>query len=166
MGEAEAEARDHDEYWLEPPPPQDASLVERGGWLFRQKGCVTCHGDGGQGGVVNWNYVNDTVPALDTLAEKMFLFFPEDADEVIQYLETGHPLAELEATTSIPRFAAVVAQYDSTRNVIRRGNPPGKADPDGPAPPLEMLSWQDFLTDRDIDGILAYLLKQGFVEEG
>jgi len=160
------EAPERYKYWLEPPPPPDASLVERGEWLFYQKGCVTCHGDGGRGGVANWNYVKDTVPALDGLAEKMFLFFPEDADEVIQHLETGRPLAELEATTSIRRFAAVLAQYDSTRNVIRHGNPPGKADPDGPAPPLEMLAWQRVLTDRDIDAIVTYLLSQGFAEDG
>ena len=159
-----AEARELDKYWLEPPPPEDASLVERGGWLFRQKGCATCHGDRGRGGVTNWNYVNETVPDLNTLGEKMFLFFPEDADEVIEHLETGRPLQELDATTAIRRFGAVLAQYDSVRNVIRGGNPPGKADPEGPAPPLEMSSWQYLMSDRDVDAVIAYLLKQGFAE--
>lgn len=162
---AAAETRVPDNYWLE-PPPEEASLVERGAWLYRQKGCVTCHGEGGHGGVANWNYVNETVPELDTLAEKMFLFFPEDADEVIQHLETGQPLEELEATTSIRRFGAALAQYESVRNVIRNGNPPGKADPDGPEPPLEMAAWQYLMDDRDVDAIIAYMLKQGFVEGG
>lgn len=148
------------EYWREPPPPEDAGLVRRGEWMFRQKGCITCHGPAGRGGVPNWNYVKDTVPALNTLAETMFLFSPEDVHFVVEQLEQRVPLESLEQDAPLPRFSVVLAQYESIRNVIRRGNAAGKKDPKGPAPPLEMPAWESRLSDADIDAIIAYLLTQ------
>src|SRR6266536_5386954 len=62
-------------YWLEPAPAA-GGVLERGKWLFRQKGCFLCHGSEGQGGVVNRNYIKDTIPRL-ALAEQMKLFEPE-----------------------------------------------------------------------------------------
>jgi hypothetical protein len=150
-----------DRYWETAPPPVGAGRVERGRWLFHQKGCMTCHGVGGRGGVPNYNYVNDTVPALNTLAEKMFLFFPEDVDAVVDLLERGVPLESVEDDPPLPRFGATLAQYESVRKVIRRGNPAGKKDPAGPPPPLEMLAWQYRLSESDIDAVIAYLLTLG-----
>jgi mono/diheme cytochrome c family protein len=148
------------EYWREPPPREDAGLVRRGEWMFRQKGCITCHGPAGQGGVPNLNYVKDTVPALNTLAQTMFLFSPEDVNFVVERLEQRVPLKSLEEDAPVGRFSVVLAQYESIRNVIRRGNPAGKKDPNGPAPPLEMPAWESRLSDADIDAIIAYLLTQ------
>lgn len=145
-------------YWLEPPPPADANLAERGRWLFRQKGCFTCHGPAGGGGVPNWNYVKGTVPALDTLAEKLMLFEPEDVRAILEQMEAGRDLESLFDSPPVPRFNAFLAQYRSVRNVIRQGSPPGRKDPHGPVPPLEMPAWGQQLSEPDIDAIIAYLL--------
>ncbi|MBI2821437.1 MAG: c-type cytochrome [Acidobacteria bacterium] len=147
-----------EKYWLEPHPPANASLVERGGWLFRQKGCLTCHGPEGSGGVPNWNYVKGTVPALNTLAERLMLFDPEDVKVVVEQMESGKNLDSLVASPPVPRFNVFLAQYDSVRNVIRKGSPPGRKDPHGPLPPLEMLAWGERLSEADIDAVIAYLL--------
>jgi mono/diheme cytochrome c family protein len=145
-------------YWLEPSPPPDARLVEKGRWLFRQKGCVTCHGSKAEGGITNWNYVNDTVPDLNTLAERLMLFDPEDADAIVGAMEEGTALEQLRDSPPVPRFNVFLAQYQSVREVMRNGNPPGKKDPDGPSPPLEMLAWGQRLSESDIDALIAYLL--------
>ena len=147
-----------DKYWLEPPPPPDASLVEQGQWLFRQKGCTTCHGSQAEGGITNWNYVNDTVPDLNTLAETLMLFDPEDVDAIVEAMEGGTPLEQLKESPPVPRFNVFLAQYQSVREVMRKGNPPGKKDPDGLTPPLEMLAWGEKLSESDIDALIAFLL--------
>ncbi len=147
-----------DKYWLEPPPPPDASLVEQGQWLFRQKGCTTCHGSQAEGGITNWNYVNDTVPDLNTLAETLMLFDPEDVDAIVEAMEGGTPLEQLKESPPVPRFNVFLAQYQSVQEVMRKGNPPGKKDPDGLTPPLEMLAWGQKLSESDIDALIAYLL--------
>lgn len=146
-------------YWESPAPASGATLAERGRWLFHQKGCMTCHGAGGRGGIHNYNYVKDTVPALDTLSEKLFLFFPEDVEAIVDAIAAGVPLQSLDDDPPVPRFRAVLAQYESVRNVILKGNPAGRKDPDGPLPPLEMPAWRYRLSDRDVDAILAYLLQ-------
>lgn len=151
-------APDRDKYWLVPPPPAGASPEEHGAWLFRQKGCVTCHGPEGHGGVANWNYVTDTIPPLSNLSEKIFLFSPEDVEAVVDLIRRGVPLESVEDSPPVPRFDAVMAQYSSTRNLIRKGNPPGKKDPKGLTPPLGMLAWEHRLTDAEIDSLLIYLL--------
>lgn len=155
-----------EKYWLEPPPPPDASLVERGQWLFRQRGCITCHGSEGQGGVFNWNYVKDTIPALNTLAEKLMLFDPEDVDAIVEAMERRVPFEHLADSPPVPRFKVFLAQYRSVQDVIRKGNPPGKKDPNGPMPPLEMLAWGQRLSENDIDALIAYLLTLQPWEEG
>lgn len=156
--EATTDAPPRDAYWLLPPPPSDASRTERGRWLFRRKGCFNCHGANGAGGVANWNYIDDVVPALDTMAERMFLFFPEDIEAIIEPLERGVALASLDDNPPTRRFGATLAQYDSVRGVIENGNPSGKKDPDGPEPPLRMPAWRHHLSDDDIDALIAYSL--------
>jgi len=153
-----------DKYWLK-PSPSSATRVELGEWLFHQKGCATCHGSGGQGGVRNWNYVRETVPALNTLAENMLLFSPEDVKAIVEYLEQGVSLESLEDSPPVHRFGAVLAQYRYFRNVILKGNPAGKKDPNGPPPPLEMPAWQYRLSDEDVDAVIAYLLTENPREE-
>lgn len=147
-----------EKYWLEPPPTPGASRVERGRWLLHQKGCETCHGREGRGGVPNWNYVNDTVPALNTLARKMFLFYPEDVDTIVKAMERGISLTSLEDQSPVPRFGTVLAQYESILDVIRRGRIAGKKDPEGSPPPLQMPAWEYRLTDEEINSIICYLL--------
>jgi plastocyanin len=125
-------------YWEE-KPPEGTTRVERGKWIFRQKGCFTCHGEEGKGGVANWNYVNGTIPALRMLARTMALREKDDAKEIIGLLERGVPLRE--SASKIANIKVVLAKYDSILGVVRKGNPPGKKDPNGPAPPLVMPAW-------------------------
>jgi len=143
-------------YWLEPAPAQ-TGVVERGKWLFRQKGCFLCHGPEGEGGIPNRNYIKDTIPRL-ALAEHMKLYEPEDVSAVLEQLKRGVRLDALEDSPPVPRFNVVLAQYHSIRDVIRKGNPAGKKDPKGPSPPLNMPRWIRELSDADIDAIIAYLL--------
>jgi mono/diheme cytochrome c family protein len=53
-------------------------LVALGSYLYLEKGCVTCHGIEGQGGIANPNSVNSPVPAHNTTAQKLFLASPDD----------------------------------------------------------------------------------------
>lgn len=145
------------QYWKE-AAPSEKGLVPRGRWLFWRNGCFTCHGPQGHGGVSNPNYVKKTVPALDVLAERMFLFFPEDRQTIVKTLEQGIPLQNLANDPPVPRFGAVLAQYDAVRKVIENGNPAGKLDPEGPTPPLQMRPWGQRLSERDIDAVIAYLI--------
>jgi len=143
-------------YWLEPAPTK-AGVLERGKWLFRQKGCFLCHGPEGQGGVVNRNYVKDTIPPLN-LAERMMLFESEDVNAILDHMKRGTGLEALADSPPVPRFNVVLAQYHSVKDVIRKGNPAGKKDPKGPKPPLNMPGWGRDLSDADIDALIAYLL--------
>ncbi|MBI4456283.1 MAG: c-type cytochrome [Acidobacteria bacterium] len=145
-------------YWLEPPPPANANLVERGQWLFHQKGCFTCHGPEGRGGVSNWNYVKGTVPALNALAERLMLFDREDVKVIVEQMESGKNLNSLVASPPVARFNVFLAQYRSVRDLIRKGSTPGKKDPHGPVPPLEMPTWDQRLSEVEIDAVIAYLL--------
>ena len=143
-------------YWLEPAPTQ-TGVVERGKWLFRQKGCFLCHGPEGQGGVPNRNYIKETIPRL-ALAGQMKLFEPEDVSSVLEQMKRSVRLDTLTDAPPTPQFNVVLAQYHSIQDVIRNGNPAGKKDPKGPAPPLNMPSWGRELSDADIDALIAYLL--------
>jgi mono/diheme cytochrome c family protein len=120
-------------------------------------GCVTCHGLEGQGNISNPNYVKETVPKLNTLAEKMMLYEKEDINKIIDYLERDVKLETLEEEP-VPRFNSVLAQYNSIKDVIKKGSKAGKLDSNGPEPPLNMPLWATLLSDEDIDAIIAYLL--------
>lgn len=145
-------------YWLEPPPPAGASLVERGRWLFRQKGCFLCHGPEGSRGIRLRNYVGGTVPALQTLAERLMLSDPEDVRAIVEQMEQGQNLESLTASPPVPRFHVFLAKYGDARDVVRKGSSPGKKDPHGPRPPLAMPAWGQRLSDADINALIAYLL--------
>jgi mono/diheme cytochrome c family protein len=144
-------------YWLEPAPSPQAGVLERGKWLFRQKGCFLCHGPEGQGGVPNLNYIKDTIPRL-ALAEQMKLFEPEDVSAILEQMKRGVRLDSLADSPPVPQYNVVLAQYHSIQDVIRKGNPAGKKNPKGPAPPLNMPRWERELSDADIDALIAYLL--------
>lgn len=145
------------QYWLTPAPATEAGVLERGKWLFRQKGCFLCHGPEGQGGVPNKNYIKDTIPRL-AIAEQMKLFEPEDVSAILEPMKRGVRLDTLADSPPVDRFNVVLAQYNSVRDVIRKGNPAGKKDPKGPEPPLNMPGWERVLSEKDIDALIAYLL--------
>jgi mono/diheme cytochrome c family protein len=152
----ETAALDVDDYWL--ARQEGIRLVDRGAWLFETNGCFSCHGESGRGGIRNPNYVKDSVPDLETLAERMYLFYPEDVEAVVAALERRIPLDQLLDEPPVPRYRAVLAKYEAIRNLIRQGNPAGKKHEEGRAPPLNMPTWGQRLSDSDIDALIAYLL--------
>lgn len=49
------------------PPSSEDPLVKKGWEVYTQRGCVYCHGVGGEGGVENPNFKGKTMPALKKL---------------------------------------------------------------------------------------------------
>lgn len=129
------------------------------------KYCVACHGIDAKGGVKNINYVKQTVPALNTLAERMFLDDPQNARYVADLLKQGVDIQKMSPKLDVPQRGRVLAQYRALFNVVLKGSTAGKADPAGPEPLLHMPSWAKGLTERDINRIIAYLLTL-FSKEG
>jgi len=140
-----------------PPEPHFATKVARGEWLFHHFGCPACHGEAGRGGVANANYIRDTVPALNLMAGRMMIIQKSDADTVVAMLEHGEDPHAAAAHPPFEQYGVFLAQWDATRALIQNGNPAGKKDPNGPAPPLNMPSWRGQVTDEDMTDILAYL---------
>lgn len=138
------------------PSAPEYKCVNRGRELFVRAGCVLCHGLEGKGGIINPNYIKGTTPRLDTLAEKMFLYDAEDVTTVLKAFESGKSLDEVE-DLDVPRSRVVVAQYKSIVTIITDGNVAGKKDPEGSAP-IDMPSFKERLSRRDIDDMIAYLL--------
>lgn len=125
------------------------------------KYCVACHGEGGTGGVVNPNYAKDQIPALNTLAEKMFIEYEEDAEYLAELLVDGVDIENMSPPLDIEGRARVLAQYRAVKDVIKKGSVAAKAEPEGPAAALNMPSWKSGgLGDADIHSILAYLVVQ------
>jgi len=142
-------------------PVNIASFVEQGKYIFEQKGCITCHGKGGKGGILNPNYVNKFVPQLDDIAEKLKIYWEEDAEIVIKLMESGANLYELEDDPPIDNFNRFLAQYESIIKKIHDGAPDlQRLNPDGPIPPLYMPSWQMHLSEKEINAVLAYLIDE------
>lgn len=135
--------------------PEDAHGKE-----LYNKYCVACHGEDGRGGVENRNYAKGTIPALNSMAEKMFLEYEEDAEYVADLLSNGEDILNMSPPLDVDGRGRVLAQYRAISDVIKNGNPAGKADPGGPDPLLHMPSWISGFSRTDIDGIIAYLLMQ------
>ncbi len=149
------------EHWVEAEAPALASRVERGEWLYREAGCIVCHGAEGRGDLA----AGEAVPALNDLAEKMELFEREEVDAIVRALEDGRRLEELVDAPPVARFDAVLAQYRSHFDVILRGAHPTKRRREGAEPPMPMPGWQQRWhadggpsSAAEIDSILLYLL--------
>ncbi len=145
-------------YWLLPPPVAGASVVEQGRWLFYSKGCATCHGWEGEGGVANFNYTDVTVPALGKTAANVFLRRPQHVEAVLDLLQQGITVEDFEGELPIPRFFMVKNQFRNVKKLIREGGVAGKKDVHGPQPPLQMPAWGHHLSDPEIDSLLAFIL--------
>lgn len=148
-------------YWQLAEPAPGSDTVTRGAWLYRRQGCVTCHGEGGAGGVSNPNSMNATVPALADLARRTFLFTSEDVDAFRAVLAREGSLERLEGEPEVPLFAMVGRQYLATRELVRDGRRSSRLDPSGTRPPLDMPAWGARLSDAEIDAVLEYLLTLG-----
>ena len=141
---------------FEEPPQED--MIRWGRYLHQKMGCITCHGVEGRGGIVNVNYIKETVPPHNTLAEKFFLEEEEDARVFIDLLVKGVDFDQLEEQPDIPRFILVLTQYRAAKELIRKGKHCAKLDATGPDPPRQMPAWEERLSERDIDAIISYLL--------
>ncbi|MGE5243592.1 MAG: c-type cytochrome [Betaproteobacteria bacterium] len=139
------------------PIPTGASLVETGALLYRQKGCSTCHGLEGRGGVANDNSTNGTVPAHNTTAQKLFLRTREDADAFIRVVEASSDLGSVE-DADVTAFPVVRTRFLNAKEIVRKGRFTARADPHGPQPPLQMPAWQYLIEERQIDALLAYFV--------
>ncbi len=139
-------------------PPQSDDLVDIGSYLYLEKGCVTCHGPEGQGGVPNHNSANSPVPAHNTTAEKLFIRTPEDAEELIRCLNQHDDLDGLEQAPEIAMFPVVRTRFENAKEIIRKGRYSSKADLAGPEPPLQMPAWQYIIGEREIDALLLYFV--------
>jgi hypothetical protein len=146
--------------------PDTADLVEIGSYLYLEKGCVTCHGPEGQGGIANHNSANSPVPAHNTTAQKLFLETPEDADAFIELLQSTGDLSSLEEPPEITLFPVVRTRFDNAREIIRKGRYSSKLDESGPEPPLQMPAWQYIVEERDIDALLVYFVSLYPWDEG
>jgi hypothetical protein len=138
--------------------PQKEDMVAWGRYLYRKNSCIACHGEDGEGGVDNINYVRKEIPAHDILAENLWLREKEHADVFIGLLSSRVDVDELEEDPGIPLLNLVLTQYSAAKDLIRDGKLCAKADSVGPEPPLQMLSWEARLSDYDIDAIIAYLI--------
>ena len=67
-------------------------------------------------------------------------------------------LDQLSEPPDVPRFILVLTQYNAAKALILKGKSCAKRDKAGPEPPLQMPSWRELLTDKDVDSIIAYLL--------
>ena len=154
--------------YFTPPEPEGVQIpmgpdgepitgVPLGEFFFQTIGCQGCHGPAGEGGLVNPNYLKGTYPTLATLADRIFLYDPEDAEVVIELLVTG---ADLQALLSDPPFRTYnrfVGQMDSLRNILINGRDAGKLDPEGPDP-VDMPPFEHRLDATQRDAVIAYLI--------
>jgi cytochrome c oxidase subunit 2 len=148
------------------PPPETDRLVELGAYLYLQKGCVTCHGPEGRGGIENPNSTKATVPDHATTAQKFFLASPEDAEAFIELVQNEVDLTALEDPPEIERLAVVTARFANAEEIIRIGRYSAKLEPDGPVPPLQMPAWKYLVDERGIDALLVYFVSLYPWEEG
>lgn len=133
------------------------SVHEEGKLLFVALGCSACHGLNGAGGVRNPNSITETVPALDTMADRMLLFEREEAEAVLALLEAEVDLEAVEESP-FPRFTAFRAQFKSVCHLIGEGRESAALDPAAPSPPLVMPRWQERVDERQIHALMAYLI--------
>ncbi|HEY5039826.1 MAG TPA: c-type cytochrome, partial [bacterium] len=148
-----------------PAMPSFTDITQKGHFLFQTRGCVTCHGVEGVGGVPNFNYARGTVPALNTLAAKMSLGSKDEVEAFTKVLEQTEEPSKDKPAPGLSNWLLSLAQYQSVVKTIESGSPPLKADPNGPEPPLFMPSWRENLDHGQINSIIAFLIsEQKFVE--
>ena len=140
------------------PPPEGSDLVTWGNYLYQEKGCSTCHGFEGRGGIKNENCTIEAPPAHNQTAEKFFLQDPDEAEAFIALLQENPGLNNVKRSDDISRFQLVETRYNMALELILNGKYSEKLDPAGPEPPLQMPAWQYILTDHEIDSLLAYFV--------
>lgn len=145
--------------------PPGLGIVDRGRFWFQSKGCYNCHGEEGKGGIVNFNYAKGTVPALNTLADRMFLSSKDDVEAFTKVLDQPGDVSKTSPAPALSNWSLVSAQYQAVTKTIQGGSPAAKADPALPDPPLSMPSWKEKLNQGQINSIVAYLISLQKFEE-
>ena len=140
------------------PVPATDGLVELGALLYQARGCVSCHGPEGRGGVPNPNSTIETPPEHASTAQKLFLASRDDADALIDLVDRTGDLDAVEDAPEVGRFPVVRVRWDNAEQIIRGGRYTSKLDPTGPEPPLQMPAWEYLLDEREIDALLAYFV--------
>jgi plastocyanin/mono/diheme cytochrome c family protein len=140
----------------EVPPTDD--LLALGEFLYRRKGCSTCHGPEGRGGVENDNSTGGSVPDHATTAQKLFIGSPEDAEAFLEVLASNEDLGALVEEPEIGRFPVIRTRFENAKEIVRQGRYSAKLDPEGPEPPLQMPAWQYLVEEREIDALLGYFI--------
>ena len=141
----------------EPEPPA-GDLVALGDYLYRRRGCATCHGPQGRGGIANDNTTGGVVPAHADMAEKLFISSPEAAGTFIALLQSGADLETAGEEIDMPRFAVARTRFENAKQIVRQGRYSAKLDPGGPEPPLQMPAWQYLIEEREIDALIGYFI--------
>ena len=141
----------------EPDPPA-GDLLALGEFLYRRKGCATCHGPQGRGGMVNDNSTGGTVPAHVDMAEKLFIRSPEDARSFIALLRSAADLETAGEESGIRGYALARTRFENAKQIVRQGRYSAKLDPSGPEPPLQMPAWQYLIEEREIDALIGYFI--------
>lgn len=135
------------------------NFIVSGKNIFEEKGCITCHGENGRGGIKNPFYVNKEVPALNNLASTLKIDWPEDGDVIINLLEQNIDLYGLEDSEPIENYGRFLAQYKSIINKIMVGaDSLQTVQPGSPQPPLVMPAWEHRLSEKEINSVIAYLI--------
>ena len=141
---------------LLPKPVHPLSMIEKGEKIFGRF-CTACHGRVGRGGVKNPNSLSLTIPNLNTLAERMFLYQNENREAVIAILEKTGDLLTVGEEADIPGFFKVIAKYMSVNNIIINGRIADKKHPAGPTP-INMPAWKKTILEDEIPAVIAYLI--------
>jgi len=137
-------------------PVSQLTITAKGNGVFTRY-CTACHGKNGRGGVENPNYINNFIPRLNTLSERMFLYQKENQEAVITILEEYGDLLEAGPQPDIPGYFKVVAKYMPVKNIIENGRVVEKKDLDGPSP-LNMPAWRGTLDAEEVSAVIAYLI--------
>lgn len=139
-------------------PPEAPGVVTMGEYLYQTKGCVTCHGIEGRGGIENYNYIKKTIPAHNRTAEKIFLTDAENQKAFLDLIRQGGDLNEPEEPPDIARYHLVLARFNAAVELIKNGKQAARLDMTGPEPPLHMPAWKDKLNCRQINAIIGYFI--------
>jgi len=142
-----------------PVPPRRRGKPVDAAHLFAMF-CSACHGREGRG-VDYFNERNTAVPSLRYLAERLSLFDPEHTAPAADLLRKGVDPATRkdDPPFDAEMYGEFLTQLEVMRDVIRNGRPGVKKNPESLLKPVNMPSWRDTLTDRQIDEIIAYLIE-------
>ena len=113
--------------------PTEVEVVALGEYLYQAMGCITCHGVAGRGGVKNYNYIKETVPAHHLTAEKLFLTGEDDRATFLGLLQKGADPGSPGEPPNISRYRLVMSRFTAAVELIEGGKNAARLDMAGPA---------------------------------